>query len=569
MKRILTLLGLGLFVATGASAQSPHIVNIGAADSCGHGTTGSSVMSYATVGGGSPTSCIMEVNNGDGSKLDTVSLYGSGSNNYASNVHNYSVAGTYTMKYVLICSGARVDSANHSVMIGCTHIYGLLYQDGNSNCNYNSGEYLVFSGTDIRVDSASVPIDTLHVTSYWQYPMHGPVGTVWTFTLLANPAGYTASCPSTITYTYAGIAPAVQRNFGFNCSSTAAYDYVLHFSRALRGASSTGPSYIYLFAQNTTCHSGTGTVTLNVSPKYSINSSGINPTPSSVSGNTVTWTLTGMSNGLWHALYVPLTPLSTTANGDTACNYAVIAPTSDLNPGNNTISQCDSVKASWDPNEKSVQPLEPLAAGSLLRYTIDFENLGNDTAFNIHIQDTLSQDLDVSSFMLTDASHAVTAYLYQAGGKNILKFDFPNINLEDKNVPTRNKGQVRFSMRLKNGLADGTTVANRAGIYFDGNPVVLTNDAYVTLPVPEGVDNTPLANSVKVYPNPAGERINIVVSQPGWEHASLSNALGQVVLRQTLQAGNNKLGVATLPAGIYYLQVQGAAGSTTKKIQKQ
>jgi uncharacterized repeat protein (TIGR01451 family) len=569
MKRILTLLGFGLGLATAAHAQSPHIGVVGMADSCGFGTTGSLVMSYATMSGGTPATCVMEINYGDGSKMDTLSFSGTGPSYVVSSSHSYSVSGTYSMKHVLICSGSRMDSVTKSVQIGCTYIYGYLYQDANSNCIHNSAEHLVYSNADIRVDSAGIAVDTLHTTAYWHYPMHGPTGTVWTFTVLGNPAGFVASCSTSISYTYMGIGPAVQRDFGFNCSATAVYDYQLHFSRALRGASSPGASYIYLYASQTTCHSGTGTVTLNVSPKFSINSSGISPTPSSVSGNTVTWTLSGLSNGAWHYLYVPLTPLSTTANGDTACNYAIITPAVDANPANNIISQCDSVKASWDPNEKSVRPLETLASGSLLQYTIDFENLGNDTAFNIHIQDTLSADLDANSFMLTDASHPVSPSIYQAGGKNILKFDFAGINLEDRSVPTRNKGQVRFTMRLRNGLADGTTVANRAGIYFDGNPVVMTNDASVTLPVPQGVGTAPLANPVQVFPNPAGGHINIVLSQLGWEQASLSNAVGQVVLRQSLTQGRNSLDVASLPAGIYYLQVQGAAGSQTTKIQKQ
>ncbi len=568
MKKLFTLLGIALcFSAAPSNAQ--HLGVMGVNDSCVNGTTGTSVMSYVTMSGGSKTTCVVEANFGDGTALDTFSFTGPGPSYTSIGSHIYSTAGTYTWKYVLICSGVRMDSISKSILIGCTNIGGFLYLDGNSNCVHNPGEHLVYSPVDIQVDSAGVAIDTLHTTAYWHYAMHGPSSTVYTFTLIGNPIGYTASCSTAYSYTYSGPSGPVQHDFGFSCSATAVYDYVLHYGRALRGASSTGPSYIYLFAAQTTCHSGTGTVTLNVSPKYSINSSGIIPSPSSVSGNTVTWTLSNMSNGYWYYLYVPLTPLSTTSNGDTACNNAVIAPTSDANPANNSISLCDSVKQSWDPNEKSVETLEPLAAGSLLRYTIDFENLGNDTAFNIHIQDTLSQYLDANSFELVDATHPVNTYLYQDAGMNILKFDFANINLPDISVPTANKGQIRFNIRLKTGLADGTTVANHAGIYFDGNPVVMTNDAYVSLPMPQKVGTYSASQSVKIYPNPTSKQIQIDVLNAGWEQASLSNALGQVVLSQPIQKGHNTMDLVTLPTGLYYLQVRGAAGSITEKLQKQ
>ncbi|MBS1630510.1 MAG: T9SS type A sorting domain-containing protein [Bacteroidetes bacterium] len=568
MKKFLSLLGIGLCFSAASYAQA-HLGVMGVNDSCVHGTTGTHVMSYVTMSGGSSSSCFVEANFGDGSALDSFNFTGPGPSYTSIGSHIYATAGSYTWKYVLICSGARVDSISKTIPIGCTSIGGFLYLDANSNCVHNPGEILVYSSADIQVDSAGVPIDTLHTTAYWHYLMHGPASTVYTFTLLGNPVGYTASCSTAISYTYSGPSASVSRDFGFSCSATAVYDYILHYARALRGASSTGPSYIYLYASQTTCHSGTGTVTLNVSPKYSINTSSITPSPSSVSGNTVTWTLSNMSNGYWYMLYVPLTPLSTTANGDTACNNAVIAPTSDANPANNSISLCDSVRQSWDPNEKSVEPLETLAPGSLLRYTIDFENLGNDTAFNIHIQDTLSQYLDASSFQLVDATHPVNTYLYQSGGQNILKFDFPGINLADMSQPSANKGQIRFDIRLQNSLASGTTVANHAGIYFDGNPVVMTNDAYVSMPVPQGVPSYSYSQAPKVYPNPADKQIQIEVNSTGWEQAILSNALGQTVLIQPIRKGHNLLEVAALPTGLYYLQVRGAAGSHSEKILKQ
>lgn len=568
MKRFLTCLSLGLVLAFTAQAQGPKLHNVGVADSCGGGTLGTTVRTYVTMSGGTPGTCIVELNHGDGSKLDTLSFMGSGPSYVAVSTHTYTTTGTYTMKYVLICSGARVDSVNATAVAGCTYIGGFLYEDANSNCTYNAGEYYVASAATIKVDSAGVAIDTLHTTAYWSYPMHGPTSTVFTFTIIGNPTGYTASCSTSFNATFSGPSAYVHHDFAFSCSATPVYDYALHFSRALRGSSSTGASYIHLYATNLTCHSDTGTVTLHVSPKYSINTSSIMPTPASVSGNTVTWILPNLSHGIWHALYVPLTPLSTTTNGDTACNNAVIAPTADANPANNSISLCDSVRESWDPNEKSVQALQPLAPGSLLRYTIDFENLGNDTAFNIHIQDTLDSYLDANSFALESSTHPVNVYRYQSGSLNILKFDFPNINLEDASVPDRNKGQVQFTMRISSLVSQGAVIANRAGIYFDANPVVLTNYAYIKMPT-EAVEGYEALNGVRVMPNPVSDVLRIELSNAGWEHVSLFNTLGQQMYGQSLHQGSNRISLAQWPVGIYYLRLEGRAGSKVIRIQKQ
>jgi uncharacterized repeat protein (TIGR01451 family) len=573
MKRILTLVAalLGLFLV-GPSARAQKITAASYIDSC-FMAGGSYFQAYVSVN--SPTSlsgCRIETNYGDGSKLDTVVINGTIPNFYAyPSVHSYTLAGTYTVSHVLYCGSTRIDTLSKSVNISCKYMGGYLYNDANSNCVYNTTESLVYGTGKIEVDSAGTKVDTITTWGgFWWYRPLAASTTVYKFKMLSSPASFTNTCPSSgvITYSYTPSLTAVTGlDFGFSCSASPTFDYSLYYSRALRGSASPGASYIRLTAQNTSCHTGTSTVTLNVSPKYNITSSGITPAPASVSGNTVTWTITGLSYGTY-SMYVPLTPKSTTNNGDTACNNAVITPlTGDSNPTNNSVAICDSVRASWDPNEKSVQPSEALA-GSLLTYTIDFENLGNDTAFNIHVQDTLSANLDVNTLAIIASTHPVQPYIYQNAGSNIIKFDFPRINLEDKNHPNGNKGQIQFTMKLKSGLAPGTTTTNRAGIYFDGNPVVLTNYAFTHIPVPNGVQTLSGAQNVSVFPNPADEVVNVRIKGNGWTEAVLSNAVGQVVLLQSLGNGNNMLNVAQLPAGIYLLNVRGSEGSTSMKIEK-
>ncbi len=108
-----------------------------------------------------------------------------------------------------------------------------------------------------------------------------------------------------------------------------------------------------------------------------------------------------------------------------------------------------------------------------LRYTIRFQNTGNDTAFNITIRDQLPPELDLATFEPGVASHAYEATLHEDG---LAEFHFRNILLPDSttNEPGSH-GFVSFRIRTNSGLAENTVVGNSAGIYFDFNAPVLTD----------------------------------------------------------------------------------------------
>ena len=73
-----------------------------------------------------------------------------------------------------------------------------------------------------------------------------------------------------------------------------------------------------------------------------------------------------------------------------------------------------TVTGSYDPNDKtavtssrSAEGLYLIDTDEYLDYTIRFQNTGTDTAFTVVITDTLSADLDMSSFQSLISSHAV------------------------------------------------------------------------------------------------------------------------------------------------------------------
>jgi uncharacterized repeat protein (TIGR01451 family) len=587
MKRLFVLTGLLVFMLccgqSGYSQTLPpglKIYSSSLVDSC-YAMVSETIT---TANGSNYSQCRIITNYGDGTK-DTVAL----TMGYpvvlgsvivlvggATTAHTYALPGTYTVKKVLDSAGVRMDSVTGTVTAVCKLITGRVYKDVDTNCSYNAAvDAALLLPAHIRVDSGGVPVDTLVAHGYWAYKVIATSNTVYTFRVIAPyPAGYVPSCPSTgiLSYSFSpGVIAIPSQNFAFTCGGAAANDLKLSWSRRLRAASSGGSSDIFLFAQNLGCQSTSATVLLRVSPKYSFTSSNISPAPASVSGNTITWNVASFVSGATKSFSVKLSPLSTTSIGDTACNYAIVTGGgADVNPGDNVISVCDSVRSSWDPNHKSVEPEGIVPAGTTLTYTIDFENLGNDTAFNVYIQDTLSSALDPTTLEVLSTTHLLGYAVYSYGTSTIVKFDFPDIRLAGMNYPLSNKGSVTFSIQVKPNTGNGHLIYNTAGIYFDGNPVVMTNSTFNKTPGTAGIGGVNgSAVGIKVFPNPANNALTVKVGSNGWDKAVLTNAVGQIVLTRALSVGSNMLEIGSLPAGVYHLQVKGSAGAVSEKIIKQ
>ena len=167
----------------------------------------------------------------------------------------------------------------------------------------------------------------------------------------------------------------------------------------------------------------------------------------------------------------------------------------------NTNNNCDTltpmVIASYDPNDKQAQwagmnsNKKYVGNDKTVRYTIRFQNTGNDTAFDIWIADTLSKLHDYSSIDVLASSHDVVTLLDSNG---VLKFFFYDIMLPDSNVNEKlSHGFVSFSIRLQDTIAECTEVRNKVGIFFDFNDPVITNEVsliYSTLFAYAGQDTT-------------------------------------------------------------------------------
>lgn len=151
-------------------------------------------------------------------------------------------------------------------------------------------------------------------------------------------------------------------------------------------------------------------------------------------------------------------------------------------PNNNgsifEAEQCRPVIGAYDPNIKEAYPRgfgpeHLIPAEQELQYTIHFQNVGTDMARNVTIRDTLSHELDLSTFRAEGGSHEHQWYLLP---DRILVIEYPEILLphSTSNEP-ESHGFFAFSIQPRAGILPATIIENRAGIYFDFNPTVITN----------------------------------------------------------------------------------------------
>ena len=235
---------------------------------------------------------------------------------------------------------------------------------------------------------------------------------------------------------------------------------------------------------------------------------------------------------------------------------------------------CQEIVSSFDPNDKQVIPngIDPeyhyILPNSTMEYKVRFQNTGTDTAFLVVIRDTISEHLDLTSFLPGTSSHP---YRYEILNDGYLKFTFENILLPDSttNEPASN-GFVKYTIRQKPDLPVETVIENRAAIYFDFNSPVLTNTTWNTIgslgDVGWVVSTEAIPNidfeKVKVYPNPFTESVNFeIVSDQidvlyNEKRFELYNSNGQLINSAFFAEPTYRFHKRNLPKGIYYYKIQ-------------
>ncbi|MEO0787949.1 MAG: T9SS type A sorting domain-containing protein, partial [Bacteroidota bacterium] len=220
---------------------------------------------------------------------------------------------------------------------------------------------------------------------------------------------------------------------------------------------------------------------------------------------------------------------------------------------------CLETTAAYDPNDKQaipagVGPDNLISPNEKLDYKIRFQNTGTDTAFTVIIRDTLAQGVyDLASLRPGISSHP---YNLTIEDERFLTFTFANIMLPDSNVnePASN-GFVHFTIDQLPDLPDGTIISNRAGIYFDFNPPIITNYSQQTVMkgIISSVHQYNLAEGpVAVFPNPMNETLSFTHDNwPGRVTFQLLDVLGREILIRELNYSGQAIDLPEMSNGTY------------------
>lgn len=212
------------------------------------------------------------------------------------------------------------------------------------------------------------------------------------------------------------------------------------------------------------------------------------------------------------------------------------------------------VRCSFDPNDKQVSPVGRYQENytlfeDILTYTVRFQNTGNAEAINVEILDTLDAALDLNTFRVLSNSHPVVTTLRDRS----ISFLFENIFLPDStsNEP-ESHGFITYEIMTSEGIPDPTIVSNTAHIIFDANPAIITNTTMNTMveTFPTVSVSDPIADVLKVYPNPSSS--NVMIEVDDFIHAELFDFNGQKVL----ESNSQNLDVRNLPSKIYLLKIR-------------
>jgi len=244
---------------------------------------------------------------------------------------------------------------------------------------------------------------------------------------------------------------------------------------------------------------------------------------------------------------------------------------------------CRENNGSFDPNDKLAFPLgyadeHYIENEEEIEYLIRFQNTGTDTAFTVAILDTLDVNLDLSTFKFGSSSHPSRVSISE---ENKLEFYFDNILLPDSTTnESASHGFVKFKISPKENLEEGTMIYNQAGIYFDFNEPVITNQTYHTIGidyiiidlVDEIKNPSNISEIASYYPNPFLEHIYFELKNAPQRELTFQvfNLQGQLIHQQKIKDNRFSYRHIDRSSGVYFFQIlsEGTAVSTGKIIHQ-
>jgi uncharacterized repeat protein (TIGR01451 family) len=450
-----------------------------------------------------------------------------------------------------ICNGGSACDPHPTIL-------GKMYLDNNSNGLFDTGIDSLISNHGLIVNQTNneiaVPVNGMYFIKL-DYGVSNSIIPGFYPYCTFNPANY-------------NITPTTSGTIGFN------YDYAVSLIpnikdlRVTIAHNTARPGFnqqVNLLAKNMGTNTPSNVVLKLLKPNnFSFLSS--TPAPSSIIGDTLMYS--GLNFGLFEnkVFTITLTVPSTVALGTPYQLDAWIEPVvNDSTPANNYYLVIDSVKGSYDPNNKLVSQsiLNNIPVNDDLVYTINFQNTGTDTAFQVIIKDTLSNMLELSSFNFIGASHNCS---YQFLDSQLLEITFNNILLPDSNTnEPLSHGFFQYSLKPKSSIQLTDEIENTAHIYFDNNLPIVTNTVTTVFASPTHLN----CNSVQRYelrPNPNNGEFFVDIDSDSFEY-EITNLWGQVMKKGKANR-QDSIDIHHLANGVYLIKVESNNHFRTKKILK-
>jgi uncharacterized repeat protein (TIGR01451 family) len=445
------------------------------------------------------------------------------------------------------------------------NVSGRVNGDMNADCIYN--------GTDFRMDNVIVEVGTAwtNTNSSGFYSFNLPPASNVNVSQVSMPNYFQVGCPVGGNHVISSVvALGNYPNLDFyNSPTTNANDLRIWVHAS--PARTTQPQVVTIGYSNVGSTILGGTIHFTHDALMSL-LNGYSMSSYNLSTQTLTYNIPTLWPGQQGQVYCELTiPTSTPLSTAYTHNAEILPISGDVNPSDNTISYSSVVVGSYDPNQKSVAPNGELEPGvdSILTYTLEFQNTGNDTAFTVELRDSLDAALNPLSIEILGASHP---YTWDIDYPGYLTFTFDHIMLPDSHInEAASHGWLMYRIQVKDNLPLGTQIHNTASIYFDYNAPVVTN---TTLNTFGAVANTPSLQNTPdfiLYPNPANDRVQLSFSDAwsGETQVTLHDLSGKLILTTTMNPQDGRtadLQVSALPKGVYLVECRTESTQQVKKL---
>jgi uncharacterized repeat protein (TIGR01451 family) len=477
--------------------------------------------------------------------------------------HTYSAPGAYNVYATFLSSvNSQLIQSSTSVFnfLGenmCGSLYPYVYQ--NMNCGTQGNWYhdAIFDVTDPN-----------GVTSTFAGNMNGLNITTVPYTLSINDnwlqENNLSQATGDITITEFNSYGYPTINLPFEVATlnpTNLPDYFIGYAYAY-GLSPLEELRMGVYVYNQTC-STNGSIRVSITFPIELipNTTGL--TNPSINGNVLSYDLIASEYYYYFSWLTFYMPGTTAAGEELNFNVSVsdLASTETV-VSNNSLDFTGLVFNSYDPNNKLVnrgQNINPNQQEELI-YTINFQNEGNFNAINVKVIDTLSSNLDLSTFHVLNNKHNLVTSINEQ--TNVVEFKFTEANLAPKEQDEEgSKGFVTYAIKEKANLPINSEIENTAYIYFDFNPAIITNTTYNKNSLLGISENKAL--DFQIFPNPAKNKLN-VESKFENNDVFLLDLSGKMIINQKI-GFKGQIDVSSIENGVYYLKI---VNNQTNSVQK-